>query len=401
MKISKYKVFLTLIFFQFVSFRTNDLDTQPWIFFFGVLFFSDLITKYKEFYNLIYFILIPITVQLIATLYSNDFDFISFIRGFISFLIFGIIYIFQKKNYHRLYDNYKFIFNLNMLFIIISLIQLFISPYFFNWLLIPRTSISRGVTSLTPEPTAYGILLLFFILTHILLTNETNQKESKIIIIINIISILFIAKSATATLYLILALILWGILNFKFKIKNIFFILISFAIIIIIFTNLNLIFGNTRLFSVLDQLTSNNLGAYVLRDQSIFDRVMATIFGFKSSFNNYFIPGGFQLEKSLNPINIKLFDTKIINYHAGSKLMSLWGALIAQLGFILFLVISYFSFFIYKKNKNLSANLKKRLYFILLMLIALGFTSITLSYSFLPFLIAIIFSIQSQNKLTT
>ena len=125
---------------------------------------------------------------------------------------------------------------------------------------------------------------------------------------------------------------------------------------------------------------------------------MATIFGFKASLNNFFIPGGFYLEKSLNPINIVLFETNIYNYHPGSRLMSLWGSLIASYGFISFIFIFFIFNHIFRNKKNISSLYRKRIIFITVMIFFLGFTSITISYSFLGFIISIIFTfIKYQN----
>ena len=77
-----------------------------------------------------------------------------------------------------------------------------------------------------------------------------------------------------------------------------------FILLFLIYINQNLylIFGDTRIFKILNNINTNDLIKIILNDTSVFDRIMATIFGFKASLNNFFIPGGFYLEKTLNPI---------------------------------------------------------------------------------------------------
>ena len=64
--ISKYKIFLTLIFFQYVSFGLNSLDTQLWILIFGVINFKSLITTGK---NKVYFLIILLNGLFLATVH--------------------------------------------------------------------------------------------------------------------------------------------------------------------------------------------------------------------------------------------------------------------------------------------------------------------------------------------
>lgn len=396
--ITKYKIFLTLIFFQYVSFGLNSLDTQLWIIIFGIINFKSLITTFK---NKIYFTIVlflPVIVQYIAFLYTLDFDLFTFTRGFTSFLIFVIIFNYQSNNFHLFIKCYKYFITLNIIFILIGFIQLITNPNIFNFLLTPRTSISRGVTSLTPEPTAFGIMLIFLILIELLFLKSIYKKSTIILIILNILSILFVAKSATATLYLILSLFIWALISYKFKFK--YFLYFLFILILLIYLNQNLykIFGDTRIFTILNNINTNDVIKIILNDTSVFDRIMATIFGFKASLNNFFIPGGFYLEKSLNPINIVLFETNINNYHPGSRLMSLWGSLIASYGFISFIFIFFIFNHIFRNKKNISSLYRKRIIFITVMIFFLGFTSITISYSFLGFIISIIFTfIKYQN----
>mgnify|MGYP000067623990 CR=1 FL=1 len=397
--ISKYKIFLTLIFFQYVSFGLNSLDTQLWILIFGIINFKSLITtgKNKVYFSIILFL--PIFVQYIAFLYTFDFDLFSFIRGLTSFLIFVIIFNYQSNNFQLFIKNYKYFIVLNIIFILIGFIQLVTNPNIFNFLLTPRTSISRGVTSLTPEPTAFGIMLVFLILIELLFLNIANRKFTIFIIILNIITILFIAKSATATLYLILSLFIWALISYKFKFKYFIYFLFILLFLIYINQNLYLIFGDTRIFKILNNINTNDLIKIILNDTSVFDRIMATIFGFKASLNNFFIPGGFYLEKTLNPINIVLFETYITNYHPGSKLMSLWGSLIASYGFISFIFIFFIFHKIFRNINKISLLYRKRIIFITIMIFFLGFTSITISYSFLGFIISIIFTFIESQKI--
>jgi hypothetical protein len=397
--LSKYKLFLFLVFYPYISFHLNNLDSQPWLIFFGLFFFNTIFLTKSNFKLFIIFLFVPFISQLVALIYSYKFDFISFIRGLSSYLIFGFVFIYQFNNPNIFKKSFNYLFILNISYVIIGLIQILFSPDIFNWLVTVRTSASRGVTGLTPEPTAFGISFLFLILVNLLMLSNGNKSKVFFLITINVLSIIFIAKSTTALFYLLFAFILWLFIYIKISLKYFLYVLITFIVFLLFLNNLNEILPDSRIFSVINQISSNGIFSLILHDTSIFDRVMATIFGFKASFNNYFIPGGYNLTTSLNPINLIIDNTFISNYHAGNKLMSLWGALIAESGIIFIFIFLFFSYSFFIRVRKQQPDFKKRYIYIYFMLLGLGFSSISLSFPFIAFVISTIFANLNQKKI--
>ena len=336
---SKYYIFLLIVFFPFISFGTNDMDTQPWILIFALIFYKDFISS-KKFVKTFLFIIFTILVIQIFTLFiSLNTNLFYLFRGLSGYLIFLIIYHYQIKNYKKYYNNYEnIIFKINYIYIFVALLQTLISPFITKFLVNARTSEARGVSSLTPEPTMFGIFLIFFCLLYTLIINDGNKKKITYLFVINLLAILLIAKSATASIYVLVGLFLWYLINIK-SIKLFINIIILLPILYLAyFSFISSYLEQTRLSYIFNLLFNGDFFILLTNDKSIQDRILANIYPFKASYNNFFLPGGFNLELTLKSIDIKLFDTYFYNFHTGSRIMSLWGSLIAELG-ILFIII--------------------------------------------------------------
>ncbi|MXC93545.1 hypothetical protein FQZ99_24965, partial [Escherichia coli] len=84
-----------------------------------------------------------------------------------------------------------------------AIIQAFVDVNFFDFLVDIRTSESRGVTSLTPEPTYYGIVCLLLLMV-CLVSESFKNKERKYLSLFFVIQIVFLAKSSMAILLLLI-----------------------------------------------------------------------------------------------------------------------------------------------------------------------------------------------------
>jgi hypothetical protein len=363
------------------------MDTQPWIIIFAIIFFKDILSKKININILIFTIIILLIIQLFGLFIYFGIAWFYIIRGISAYLIFAIVYIFQQKNLKDnfiKYENYIFIFN--YVYLSVAILQTIISPFLFKYLVNVRTSDERGVTSLTPEPTMFGIFLIFLCLIYSIIYNELNKYKIKRLVILNVIFIVFFAKSATASLYLLLAGVFWFLIN----IKSIIFFSISFFSAFIYFFNsyLTSFLEESRISYIFNLLFSGEILSLISRDQSIQERLLANLFPFKASFNNYFLPGGFYLEKTLSPIDLNLYDVYFSKFHTGSIIMSLWGSLIAEQGFIFIFLFLLFSVHLFKNYILIDKMIGKRVFFIYIMIIFLGFTSFTISFPLLAFILA-------------
>jgi hypothetical protein len=384
---SKYFIFLILVFFPFVSFGINNMDTQPWIIIFAIIFFKDVFLIKININIIIFTATLLLIIQLFGFFIYFGVAWFYIIRGISAYFIFTIVYIFQKKNLDNNFIKYEnYIFKFNYIYLSVAILQTVISPFLFKYLVNVRTSDARGVTSLTPEPTMFGIFLIFLCLIYSIIYNELNKYKIKRLVILNVIFIVFFAKSATASLYLLLAGVFWFLIN----IKSIIFFSISFFSAFIYFfkSYLTSFLEESRISYIFNLLFSGEILSLISRDRSIQERLLANLFPFKASFNNYFLPGGFYLEKTLSPIDLNLYDVYFSKFHTGSIIMSLWGSLIAEQGFIFIFLFLLFSVHLFKNYILIDKMIGKRVFFIYIMIIFLGFTSFTISFPLLAFMLA-------------
>ena len=385
-----YLMFIILVFFPWVSFGLNSFDVQPWILFFGLAIVLIFIKRQGDLLFLLVVISLPIVSQLIAVLFGSDIDFMLFQRGVASYIIFACVYIIQRNSLNLYPVFYKYIFLINLFYLVVGFIQITFPEISFDWAVHGRTtgvSGDRGVYSLSVEPTAFGLFLLILSVIHLVSIDQSNRKKVYFIVALNALAILFLAQSSTAAIYMLLGVILLGFSGLS--VKDILFIwfLTFFMGITYIASH-----EDSRLLLIFSNFLSGDFLEVFLLDESAFDRIMATIHPLIASYKNLFMPGGFYLVSSLESIDISWIDSSLQSYHAGNKIMSLWGGLIAETGFFGILLLFIVTITLIHRV-NLLTKIKRRKYYLLfLFLFLLGFSSVGISLSVVPFTLALIIS---------
>ena len=157
--VDRVAIFITLffIFFPWLSFGLNDLDTQPWPIITNSLFILTYSgKKIKKFIVVGYVILTMIFLIIFLDFKGES------IRGFFTYLMFfstlHVLYIVFKRFSSYFYS---LVPKFNLLWLIAGAAQLFFGKNVLSFLVAVRTSEDRGVTGLAPEPTHYAFFLLF------------------------------------------------------------------------------------------------------------------------------------------------------------------------------------------------------------------------------------------------
>jgi hypothetical protein len=92
--------------------------------------------------------------------------------------------------------------------------QLLVSSDFMtSFISASRTTQNRGVTSLAPEPTFYGMILIFYAV----IFSTIEIKNKKLFIFLCAVSVFVLAQSSMSILFLFIASFLYLILNFNVK----------------------------------------------------------------------------------------------------------------------------------------------------------------------------------------
>lgn len=379
-----------LSFFPWVSFGLLKTDTQPFVLF--LIIFSFLFNpKLFRLNKFLLFVIINIFFGMFFCLLntSNIFTFISFRFVYGSLLIiFGLIFysnFLLRYGYPR-----KIIIFANLIYLLVALVETY-NPSVLGFLAVSRTDFGRGVTSLTPEPSYFGSFLLFCSLS-LYIDSGFNFKNDFKIHIINLIFIIFLAKSSLATMLLVFGIFIFFL--FQWNIKKVVKIFIPILLFIKFIPSIvDQLLPNSRIGKIISDLYKVSLYDLFYIDQSFNQRLEHLVLSLHASYASYFIPSGiddfikkrFSLLPKYNGYFWYADETNII--------MSWIGDFIFHYGFFgLLFILSILVYVFYTKKKLYLAA------FIVLIILLL--TPIPIAFP-LTYLILAQLTVKSPNVLIT
>ena len=323
----------------FISLIRMPMDIQPW----AIIVSAIIILKQKEIAvnrTIIYilFTMFIATFFLILSLFKNETGLFLIFRKYMNYISLGVIVIAGYNIFLQSKEiNESWIKIIILLWLVAGVLEL-IFPASAK-IIMPgsRTSSGRGVVGLAMEPSFYGYMCFFFML----LSTKFKTKK-RLYMVLCIVQILLLAKSAVSIIYLAIyaiSCILEAILSWwkhsKFEFKRILMTGIS-GIIVLSLTGKNFIekFSNTRMINVFKKLfnsigTINGMSELYKIDYSVAERLDSIVSSINIFINRYGVPYGFDYQ------GIGLSGTK--------RIMSGFGATICELGVIgLILVVIVF-----------------------------------------------------------
>jgi hypothetical protein len=384
------KIFITAFIisqFPWIGFGFMNLDSQPWPYIAFSIYMLCMHKAIKMSNREILLCVFVFVGMIFSILNTKTYETIDVLRFFYNYTFFFLVYkcvsvYLIKKPYP-----YKAHLICNVIWILFCAVE-YVSPEAKEFFTPLRTSEGRGLTSLAPEPTAFAMYLL---MSSMILFAANYQAKSNIfnIYILNILFIIFVAKSSMIILYLGIALVIY-ILVILLN-KRIVLLFISCILTIIFIYTLKIYLedydGNVRALSLLN-IALNGGGNVFEVDASINSRLEHAVLSIHSSVLNKFLPGGF--------IGYGEHCGYLIKYYNGffdcddiypMKLNSWIGEYVHTLGIFGIVFVMYFFVEIYKNNyKKIAFNV-----FIFLLL----FSAVALAFPMTPILFAVL---KSQRK---
>ena len=379
-----------------VHFGLNNLDSQPWTFIFAIIFLIMIAEVKLPKYSLI--ILILTIFGLIITFINTDLSIINLsiinlsLRAIIGYLGLPVLYIAFYNYYIRYGFPIKLFIFFNILWIFFGFLE-FLLPEFIEFISIRRTNAGRGVTSLAPEPTYFGIYLFFSSWIMIETKDLINNSKKNTLIVINILCIIFLAKSATVAVFLTYAtisLFIVKIYYFSFNTtfskklfyKNAMYCFIIFVVIYLLKDQLT----GSRIISIFSKFSQEkSLASVLLKDWSINSRVESVYFSVVGTFKNYLIPGGLDTFVEMRLEVLENMNSNIFfNRYPSMKIMSWNGSLLYDLGIFGIAIIILFFKVIYRKFRG-SLLYFLSLFIILFSAIPIGFTLVPMLFSLMAY----------------
>ena len=371
-------LFLFICLFPYLSFGTNNMDTQPWPFISSALYLLYIIISWR--FSLRTFLIIPATILIVSSsiiisaLYYETFSLnFDLLRGIYGYLTFTFIFVVYYHIYKRYGFQARWFFIANIIWLLVGLFQVAIDPYIFDFLVNVRTSGSRGVTGLSPEPTFYAFFLFFMNFIYLIQFNYKLNGMVKKLFTLNILFIFLVAQSSSVILLFFVGIMFFLIYRADLKV----FLLMVFSIIslILILDNFN---SNARLLNILSILFKEGPLYLLSHDMSVFARIMSIIYPYYSGMSNYLVPGGFNSLASIPPMELFILDYNF-TFDIDSKTMSYFGAIFYELGFFSLLVFLFFFKCIYNGTF-------RSVFEFVFLIFCLQF-ALTIAYSLIPILL--------------
>ena len=337
-------------FIPWVSFGLNNLDSQPWPFIFAILFLLGLKKITLPRYSIHIFFLVVIGFFFIY-LFTNSIENFYILRALVNYLSLPLFYICYYNYFLRYGFPLRIFIFFNIFWIVFGIIELFI-PEISVLITKLRTDSSRGVTSLANEATDFGIYLFFSSLIVVNLNYLLKQNQINKLLIINFLSVLFLAKSSMVMLFYIICISFFLMFKFYYTILdkkiikknliNVLFLILLFLVIFSLFKDLLL---NTRIYYLTNRLVNEqSIMKIVITDWSINSRVESVYFSIVGSFKNLLLPGGLDSFIEMRKEILSSMQTEnFYNRVESNKIMSWIGALSYELG-IFGLIIIYLFF---------------------------------------------------------
>lgn len=316
-----YLAFIFFIFFPYVSFFDTGTDLQPW----GMLIAGMLFLTFRIYFtkvDLVFGVIMAISILLI---FIGDLNYtaIRSVSGYVS--LFLISYTsFRVLRTQRL-DVNKIIKISAITWVAVGFVQITVDKSFLSFLLPAfRTTDSRGVVGLAPEPSFYGIVLLFFILylSHSNASNRTNY------IALCSAGIIFLSQSSMVVLMLLMFLLLLAIIYLRFK-----YIISMLLIVTFVPALVSAIEVDTRIFSLISMVASDPIQLLAV-DASVNDRFYHILFSVKGAFDGYLLPHGYSSWIAYAEKQIDIYSNIVIVewFSLGGRIMSGYGSAFFELG---------------------------------------------------------------------
>lgn len=377
-----------------INFGVNNFDIQPWSFVFAIIFLACLKKLIIPVYSIkiLTLVLIGLSFALLAT---NSINIFFLFRAIVNYLSLPILYVAFYNYFIRYNFPLKLFVIFNFLWIGVGLIQLSFPEINFSFVNQRNVDEIRGSSSLAPEATFFAIFLFFSSWILIETKNFAMSKNIKILLFLNFLAVLFIAKSSMVFLFYIITITSFLVSNFfyifidlKFLKKEVSSFVIFLIIIFLVFIIFKIFFYNTRLFFFIEQFfNSQPILEIIKTDASVNSRVESVYFSVIGSLKNYLLPGGLDTfvemrKEILNSMENEFFYNRV----ESNKIMSWIGSIIYELGIFGIIIITLFFKAIYR-------NFKGSLFYLATLIIIL-FSAIPVAFSLIPML----FSLVVYNK---
>lgn len=377
-----FVIFCTI---PWVHFGLNRMDSQPWPIIFSLFFLLISSTHFgrdKFIFILLWLVLFGILLGLFFR--DPDIDFLL-LRGIANYVGFTILFLAFISFLRKYGFPLTTLVTMNMAWLLAGILEV-ISPGILNAVVLERTTLDRGLTSLAPEPTFFAVYLFFNSWLILIGTFYQPTKKIKMLILINILAILGLAMSAMVTLFLVISVVFAATFMFiRSSIKKSVFIYggVAIVLLVLIFSLTINFFEGSRLVKLIYKAIHTPWIEIFKYDASINSRLAHAVLPVHGFFYNYGIPGGFNSFDTVSQELVKSYNGYFWYGIGGNKIMSWVGSFLYELGFFGLISLGFLA-------TRLLDGTRKRKFEISLLFILL-FSATPLAFPLAPLIIATLY----------
>ncbi len=379
-----FNALIVFSFFPYIKIINIPTDTQPYAFILSLVIIL-LFSNFKIPAPLQYYLFL-IAIVLVVGLYSGiNFTFLRSFVGYLSFFTFSwaSYILFKRVNLS------KHIFTtIVIIWFIFGFVQLFIYPNFGASIISGfRTTSERGVISLAPEPSYYGIICLVFLIFNVLLF------KSRIIYVLSVIQIVLFAQSFMTIAYLLILIYFYFLsrVNLIKKVGYVLLPIVAYLIVSTIFSSIS-INSSSRSLKLFSYFIESPFQIFKI-DASANDRLANIYFSLKGTIDNFFIPNGFS---NWTPyVNQEIKTSNFFWWVSSGRIMSTYGSVLFELGIFGLTIPIIINYLIYINRERLESLAT----FLFLFLNIFFLSAIPLAYPPLGILVGYLISLKTQANI--
>ncbi|MGC3832859.1 Putative uncharacterized protein [Moritella viscosa] len=369
-------VTLFSMLFPWISFGILKLDTQPWFIIMGSIFFFFNIRK--KLHSAIFLSLFLFLYACCIGIAYGHFDLLT-ARAILSYYAFFIV----LSSYYiikRYFEVPIWVITVsNFIWLCAGALQVVFGKDILSFLVYVRTTEDRGVTGLAPEPTFYGIFLFFMCWLLYLEKSRIPTRIFQVLFYLNMVFILFVAKSSMVILFILISVILYVFFNL-FSIRKLIITFLSLVVGAVLIIQFGSLLEGSRLFKLVILIIDSPL-IILAEDASMNERASHIFFSFKAFIDDAGLPHGFHLFSNILTTGRADYGGLFWWGGAHNKVMSGVGSVLFELGwFSLLFFILIFWLMVFRNH------LKNSLYFFFLLL-GLFMSAIPVAFTLLPIII--------------
>jgi len=343
-KFCGYFFFLVSLTIPWVSFGFNNWDSQIWPFLAALLFLLSALFLDTQRLSLPRFLLLPLLPGILFLVSAIDSGLFASYRLAANYFCMSILPI-AFLNFIQRYGELRKLMVISLtLWVIIAIAQ------YLGLLVLPntRTTFDRGVVSLAPEPSFFGIFLFF--LTWNFLAGQTRKFTAKnaLFCAISLLAILLLAKSSLLLPFFALAFFLMIIHSLVLQRNLIVAVVILFFCITSALVGLFLFAGESsekiRIVALTRTFLSEGPTSLILSDESGFERMLHIVTPFFGAIQNFLLPGNIETFNEHSKVMGNFMNDWMFGEKKYDKIMSWLGALVYECGIfgLIFYVILIF-----------------------------------------------------------